>query len=254
MCSLMCRLLGFVSPTPRSLRELLGSAYESFLRFSSELHDDGWGIAWLDGSAIRVQKEPVAAHTSTRYRSLADEPFEAALVHYRWATQSLEVEMGNTHPFKTESVAFAHNGSISPPNSLDRFITPPYDEELEGTTDSERYFRAVLSASRESDLEEGLRLAVARISASLTFSSLNALMLTPDALYAACLYAPASLSDDLPADYYDMHYLEREGSVVVASSGWDNGDWTPLANGSLLRISRSSGEVEVTPLTTVPST
>lgn len=246
----MCRLLGYVSPSPRSLRELLGASYDSFEQFSCDLHDDGWGVAWLDETQIRVQKEPVPAHTSERYRSLADQPFAAALIHYRRATQSLEVELGNTHPFNADAVAFAHNGSVSPPSSLDGLISAPYGDALEGTTDSERYFRAVLSASHDTNLEEGLRRAITKISESLNYSSLNALMLTPEALYAACLYSPASVSEDLPADYYDMHYLASEGSVVVASSGWDHGDWTPLVNGSLLRISRETGDVRVTPLTT----
>ncbi len=251
----MCRLLGFVAQSPRSLRELLGDSYDSFEQFSCDLHDDGWGIAWLDGSQIQVQKEPVPAHTSERYRSLADQPFEAALIHYRWATQSLEVEFGNTHPFRADTVAFAHNGSVSPPSSLDDLISAPFGADLEGTTDSERYFRAVLSASRDTTLEEGLRRAITEIAGSLNYSSLNALMLTPDALYAACFFSPTSLSNDLPEDYYDMHYLASEGSVVVASSGWDHGDWTPLVNGSLLRITRATGEVNVSPLSTsVPST
>ncbi|HUY17278.1 MAG TPA: class II glutamine amidotransferase [Acidimicrobiales bacterium] len=251
----MCRLLGYVAPSPRSLRDLLGDSYDSFEQFSCELHDDGWGVAWFDGSEIRVQKEPVPAHTSERYRSLADQPFAAALIHYRWATQSLEVELGNTHPFKASTVAFAHNGSVTPPSSLDDLISEPFGADLEGTTDSERYFRAVLSASRGTSVEEGLGQAIAKISERLNYSSLNALMLTPDALYAACFFAPTSLSPDLPSDYYDMYYRASEGSVVVASSGWDHGDWTPLANGSLLRVARDTGDVKVTPLTTsVPST
>ncbi|HEV3267051.1 MAG TPA: class II glutamine amidotransferase [Acidimicrobiales bacterium] len=250
----MCRLLGYVAPSPRSLRELLGASYDSFEQFSCDLHDDGWGVAWFDGSEIRVQKEPVPAHTSEQYRSLADQPFDAALVHYRWATQSLEVELGNTHPFRVETVAFAHNGSVTPPNSLDGLIDESLSVGLEGTTDSERYFRAVLSASRGTTLEEGLRRTIAAIAGSLSYSSLNVLLLTPEALYAACFYSDATISPDLPPDYYDMFYVEREGSVIVASSGWDHGDWTPLANGSLLRVERQSGDVEVTPLSTsVPS-
>ncbi|HEV3186905.1 MAG TPA: class II glutamine amidotransferase [Acidimicrobiales bacterium] len=250
----MCRLLGYVAPSPRSLRELLGASYDSFEQFSCDLHDDGWGVAWFDGSEIRVQKEPVPAHTSDRYRSLADEPFDAALIHYRWATQSLEVELGNTHPFQVETVAFAHNGSVTPPNSLDSLIAEPLSRGLEGTTDSERYFRAVLSASRDSTLEEGLRRTISAIAESLNYSSLNALVLTPEALYAACFFSPAAISTDLPPDYYDMFYVEREGSVIVASSGWDHGNWTPLPNGSLLRIARDTGAVEVTSLSTgVPS-
>lgn len=245
----MCRLLGFVAQSPRSLRDLLGSSYASFEQFSCDLHDDGWGVAWFDGSKIQVQKEPVPAHTSARYRSLADQAFEAVLVHYRWATQSLDVELGNTHPFSADTVAFAHNGSVSPPSSLDGLISAPFGADLEGTTDSERYFRAVLSASHDTDLEEGLRRAITKISESLRYTSLNALMLTPDTLYAACFYAPTSISDDLPPDYYDMYYLASDDSVVVASSGWEHGDWTPLANGNLLRISRASGEARVTPLT-----
>jgi predicted glutamine amidotransferase len=246
----MCRLMGYVADPPQSLRGLLGSSYASFEQFSCDLHDDGWGVAWVDGSRVKVQKEPVPAFTSERYRSLVDQPLNAALIHYRWATLSLDVELGNTHPFNTDSVAFAHNGSISPPSSLDDLISPPFQNDLEGTTDSERYFRAVLSESEDANYAEGLRVAITKIAESLQYSSLNALMLTPDALYAACFYSPSSISKEFPADYYDMHYRHKNGAVMVASSGWEHDGWTPLANGNMLSISRGTGETRVIPITT----
>lgn len=242
----MCRLMGFVATSPQSLRGLLGETYGSFEDFSCGLHGDGWGMAWPEGDSVHCEKEPVPAFTSERYRALVDQPLDALLLHYRWATLSLNVEMGNTHPFSTGTVAFAHNGSISPPDAISDFIAAPFDKDFEGATDSEHYFRAVLSASQGSTLEVGFRSAIRTIAQNLNHSSLNALMLTPDTLYAACFYDPATINADLPSDYYEMNYLVGDAGVLVASSGWEHGEWTPLENGSLLSISLATGEARVT--------
>src|ERR1700677_627012 len=178
----MCRLIGFVSPSPQSLRELLGEErYASFEQFSCAEHGDGWGVAWCDGADVRSEKEPVRASASVRYKELVDESFDAAFVHYRWATLSLEVRLGNTHPFTSGALAFAHNGSVSDATNLDVVIAPEQLTDLEGNTDSERYFRLFLSSMRDGDVEEALRRTALTIAERCTYSSLNALVLTPDA-------------------------------------------------------------------------
>lgn len=244
----MCRLLGYVARAPRSPRDMLGDAYGSFEDFSCGLHGDGWGAAWCEGATLRTAKEAIPAHESATYRALSDRPFDAALVHYRWATLALEVTTANTHPFESATAAFAHNGSISPPGDLEAFLSPENRADLEGTTDSERYFRMVLSAAQTEDLADALVSTVEQIADTMSYTSLNALMLTPESLYAVCFYSAASLPTDLPEDYYEMRYRQSSDAVMVASSGWKNDDWSPLANGTLMVIDRSTGQTSFTSL------
>jgi predicted glutamine amidotransferase len=230
------------------VRELLGEErYDSFEQFSCAEHGDGWGMAWCDGSAVRSEKEPVPASTSVRYKELVDESVDAAFVHYRWATLSLEVRLGNTHPFTSGTIAFAHNGSIKDAANLDSLIAPEHRMNLEGCTDSERYFRLLLSSMPNGDVGEGLKRAIATIVEHQTYSSLNAMVLTPEALYAVCYFSKGPLTPGLPDDY-EMGTFSANGASVVASSGWQYGDWSPLGNGNILKIDRATGVATVTAL------
>ena len=49
---------------------------------------------------------------------------DLGLVHLRRATLGLPVRAENTHPFTDGRLAFAHNGSISPPPALDVLLSP----------------------------------------------------------------------------------------------------------------------------------
>ncbi len=243
----MCRMIGFVSPVKQSLRDVLGDErYSSFEQFSCAEHGDGWGVAWCEGAVVHSEKEPVPASTSVRYKELVDESFDAAFVHYRWATLSLEVRLGNTHPFTSGALAFAHNGSVSDATKLDGVIDPERLTDLEGSTDSERYFRLFLTSMRDGDVEGALRRTTSTIAERCTYSSLNALVLTPDALFALCYYADGPMAPGLPEDYYDMGFFSSGGATLVASSGWQHGEWTPLGNRNILRIDRATGETTVT--------
>jgi predicted glutamine amidotransferase len=46
------------------------------------------------------------------------------MAHLRWATMGLGVGIRNTHPFTDGHVAFAHNGSVLSPASLDPLAEP----------------------------------------------------------------------------------------------------------------------------------
>jgi Glutamine amidotransferases class-II len=45
----MCRLLGFVARKPVVVAQLLEGVYQSFIKVS-QLHSDGWGLAWYNES------------------------------------------------------------------------------------------------------------------------------------------------------------------------------------------------------------
>ena len=111
----MCRLLAFVSDKPTTFADVLGDAWPSFVQLS-HWHRDGWGMAWLQDGTIRATKEPVAAFRSAQFEKAVAHPSRAAILHLRWATPGMPVDLTNTHPFvdAPQGVAFIHNGSVGP--------------------------------------------------------------------------------------------------------------------------------------------
>jgi hypothetical protein len=75
---------------------------------------------------------------------------------------------------------------------------------------------------------------------------LNALALTPEALFAVCCYSKVPLAPGVPDDYDEMGYFSANGAPVVTSSGWLRGEWSPLRNGDFLKIVRGTRVATVT--------
>lgn len=245
----MCRLLGSVSRTPLTVDAVLGARRGDFLGLARK-HGDGWGHAWSTGTDLQVRKDPGSALTSPQLAALAqDQPALAALTHLRWATLNLAVGTDNTHPFTDGTVAFAHNGSIKPPELLDALIAPELAGERRGSTDSERYFLALRSRMRHEEPGTALvRTVEAVVRQGGVINSLNAMLLTPDHLYAVCSYDPAS--DDDP-DYYPLLYRRVDDHVVVTSTGWtDSTGWSRVSNGQMLVVERGSLNTSVVPVAT----
>jgi predicted glutamine amidotransferase len=242
----MCRLLGWAASSPRTLSDLLGEEDLEAFTALSRVHGDGWGVAWAGGAGLDVRKSTQPAYADPGFAEWAHaEPHDLGMVHLRWATLGLPVEPANTHPFTDRGVAFAHNGSIRPPEALDDLLSPEQRAAMVGTTDSERYFRAVLSAAEEAPLEQALARTVTTVAATRDHTGLNCLLLTPDTLYAACRFDPATREEE--PDYFHLRYRVTEDAVVVASTGWGR-EWQPLPNGSMLVVRRDSLETTVVPL------
>ena len=250
----MCRLLGYVTRTPAALAELLGE--EDLFEFTelSCKHGDGWGAAWATDTGVEVVKAPDAARMSSAFgRHVYEHAGDLGIVHLRWATLGLEVAPENTHPFTDGTVAFAHNGSIDSSSSLDALIPADLRRLRMGSTDSERYFLAVLAEVMSENqlypndrgrLAASVAAAVERIAASQAFTSLNAMIATPDELIAVCCYDPVAEEKEEEPDYYHLGYRVTPGAVIVSSSGWGTG-WSPLENGQILVVRRDTLDVSV---------
>lgn len=238
----MCRLLGWASRTPTTLADLLGDDLDEFSELSTR-HADGWGVARSTGRGVAVRTQPVAACTSTRFDRFARRRrSDLGLAHLRRATLGLSVGPENTHPFTDGRVAFAHNGSISPPAALDALVPTSTAGRRRGTTDSERYFLAVLARLRDGVAPgEALRETADDIAATAEFTSLNCLLLTPESLYAFCRVNPHGGMEDDDPEYYTLRYRTAPDAVVVSSSGWGAG-WCDLGNGDLLVVRRRTLE------------
>ncbi len=188
----MCRLLGWATRSAVTLHDLLGE--DDLLDFTelSVKHGDGWGVARATEDGVKVHKRPDAARASRSFALWArTHATDLGMAHLRWATMGLSVGIENTHPFTDGRVAFAHNGSVLSPTSLDQLVAPGVARHRRGTTDSERYFLAVRSRMADgASPEEALRTTADAIAATASFTSLNCLLLTPEALYAFCRIDP----------------------------------------------------------------
>ena len=242
----MCRLLGWATRAPTTLRELLGE--DDLVDFTglSTQHGDGWGVARPAGAAVKVHKRPDAAHASRSFRAWArTAASDLGMAHLRWATMGLSIGIENTHPFTDGRVAFAHNGSVLSPASLDPLVDPEIARLRRGTTDSERYFLALLTRMADgAPPQDALLDTVDEIARTSPFTSLNCLLMTPCELIALCRYDPAGPLEDKDPEYYRLRYRVTDDAVVVSSSGWGR-NWQELANGDLLVVRRGSLETRI---------
>src|ERR1700722_17740522 len=260
----MCRLLGYCSRDAASVAELLGT--ESFRAFTSlsDLHGDGWGMAWYAGSRPAVWKSPARAGSEPEYDKVAWQPLgDLGLLHLRWATPGLPVADVNTHPFQYGDYTFAHNGAIHPQERLGELLPPEWERRLAGTTDSERYFLHLMwrLAERDGDMVAAIADTTDAISQRYTGRSLDAILLAPDALYAISFHdrsmVPADMLRELGhgerpeevAAYFDLAYQVTEDAVLVASSGWPMPGWTPLRSGHVLVTDRRTLATTAAPIT-----
>ena len=240
----MCRLLAYVTRQPRGLADVLGKGLPAFAALSAH-HRDGWGFAWYrsDDGRLEVAKAPEQAQDSPAFAETAARIRTNMLIgHLRWATPGMDLFAENTHPFARGSLAFAHNGSLSPLDAVEELIAPAERASLEGTTDSERYFLALLTTiERTGDAERAVRELIAALHQRVHSTCLNALVLTPQALYVVCDWAADAPMVRQGANYYRIYYHTSADGVLVGSSGWQQaGDWTELENGHALVVERGT--------------
>jgi len=251
----VCRLLGFCSPEPASLASLMGGQGFSEFTALSSLHADGWGMAWYEGREPVIRKSAARAGSEPEYDKLGWQPLsDLGLLHLRWATPGLPVEDRNTHPFRRGRFVLAHNGAIHPQSRLPDVLPADWERRVAGTTDSERYFLHLMwrLEERGGDMLAAIADTTADIEKRYAPNSLNAILLSPDALYAISWHDPARVPEpqlkargyaDRPdeiACYFDLAYRADESGVVVASSGWPMPGWTPLPRYHVLKVERGT--------------
>lgn len=240
----MCRILAYASRVPVSLSELLGGRdMRAFTRLARK-HADGWGFAWAGQDGVRTLRSADSAHRSPEFAAVSQvHRTDLGLAHVRWRTLGVTA-IENTHPFTDGRIAFVHNGTIHGAEALDERIPDDLAMLRAGTTDSERYGLAVMAEARRSDPATALATTSAHIAATLEHSSINAALVTDEALVAVSSYRPEAEAREAEPEYYHLRYRVTPDAVVVASSGWGRG-WRTLGNGELLVVHRHTLDVEV---------
>jgi glutamine amidotransferase len=264
----MCQLLGMNCNVPTDI-------CFSFQGFSArggrtDVHADGWGIAFFEGRGCRVFIDSHPATTSPVAELVRRYAIKSlnVIAHIRKATQG-EVALENTHPFVRELWGrywvFAHNGNLEGgvPRAGDVYVPV-------GSTDSEAAFCAILETLRAAS--PGAKPPLAELVATLAGATarlarrgpFNYLLSDGEHLFAHCAtrlhyvvrqapFAAAHLVDhDVTVDFRELTTSRDRVAIVATTPLTDNEAWTSIPPASLV-VFHDGAPVEVGPPAAEPA-
>lgn len=245
----MCELLGMNCNVPTDICFSFSGFRER--GGATNVHADGWGIAFFEGKGTRLFLDPQPSAHSPLADLVRAYPIRSknVIAHIRKATQGM-VGLENTHPFRREAWGrywiFAHNGNL-----LD--FNPPLDGSFlpVGNTDSERSFCFLMQ-------QLSRRFGAQAPSADEVFAALyditmqicahgefNFLLSCGESLYAHAStrlsyivrqapFARAHLKDqDLSVDFSEVTTPNDRVAVIATLPLTDNENWQEMAAGTL---------------------
>ena len=234
----MCELMALSAAGPVHPSALLRA-----FAARDEQNADGWGLAWYDGPALCLVKEPIRWRASRLAGLLMDYDrirSNLLIAHIREGTTGGAANLADTHPFVRElagrEYAFAHNGTLAASED-----EPPLGRwRPVGGTDSERYFCRLLDDLDRSEVSlddiEGWRWVHEHLESANRRGSLNGvvsdgrtLVVHHDSGGWKGLWHRTG-PDPSPAPDPD-----HEGPVAVVATRPIGGDgWTPFRHGETI--------------------
>jgi predicted glutamine amidotransferase len=241
----MCQLLGMNGNTPTDI-------VFSFTGFCTraEEHKDGFGIAFFEGSGVRLFVDAQSARTSPVAEMVRQYPIRSdnIIAHIRKATQG-RIALENTHPFQRELWGrywvFAHNGDL-------KNFSPRLHASFRpvGSTDSELAFcwlmqelsKAHASVPSIPELTATLRELVPQLASHGTF---NCMLSNGEALWAHCStklwylvrqhpFQRATLQDeDISVNFAEQTSAADRVTVVVTEPLTRDENWVAFQPGEL---------------------
>lgn len=246
----MCRMMAKLSSVEASAEYELLTASHSLSKQSLKAklpfcerpfgpHDDGCGIAWVKDGRIQLKTRGRTDCWNASFIEHAEALSTSAFIaHNRAASAGLVINSSASHPYKGtvggQEVAFCHNGGIK-----DLFG----QASARRVTDSFLFLEHIESKVHVLDIS-ALRNLLARCSRDWSYSSLNGLLLSTDAIYAWRCFEDRGSTGAAHEGYYTLHVHERPRDVCVASEALDRKrPWIPLPNRTLIELRRENGSV-----------
>jgi glutamine amidotransferase len=220
----------------------------------TDVHTDGWGIAFFEGKGVRQFLDAQPSANSPVAELVRNYPIksENVIAHIRKATQG-RIALENTHPFQRSLWGyywvFAHNGNL--PN-----FNPNLNEvwQIVGDTDSEKIFCWILQGLQNRFGEvypgsEKLFLAIKELILPLAAQGeLNFLLSNGDFLMAhsstklsyivrQAPFSVASLKDqDMTVDFSALTTANDRVAVIATAPLTENEQWTSIDPGTLVHF------------------
>lgn len=187
-------------------------------------HPDGWGIAYRQKGETRLFRSGESASADISLSGIG-ESTSRFLGHVRYADNTETVNAWNSHPFLSQGIALAHNGTVK--GQIGK------EADYRMVSDTLVFLEHLADCWRDRN-HAGLCEALSRLlgDAELVgeFSAANMLIMSEEALFALRKYR----KDE---DYYTLFLRAESGLILVASEPLDDSPaWRPLANGELVEL------------------
>lgn len=256
----MCQLLGMNCNTPTDIL----FSFEGFRRRGgiTDVHVDGFGIAFFEGKGIRIYQDDRPSSSSPVADLVREYQIKSknVIAHIRKATHG-QVSLANTHPFMRELWGeywlFAHNGHLQSPEILFSDNQQQYYRPV-GTTDSEQTFCYILENLRQkytdkpSDevLFQEIKLLTEKIRTAGIFNFILSngdwmIVHANTLLHYIIRQAPFGeaklLDDDVNIDFAAVTTPNDRVAVIATLPLTCNEHWTQLAQNELLMF--KDGEI-----------
>lgn len=234
----MCRILGVVfrnKPRLDAFRDLQHVAEVGPVPEQGEElpgHRDGWGIvSFMAGSPRYIGRSERPMHMDPSYDSALrdvaalDGP-NILIAHARRGSEGSR-SMANTHPFISDGIVFAHNGTV-------KGFEPQTTRKAKGQTDSERLFMALLDRlDQKGDLGEAIKSLVLEDVKGHEYTA--AIMMASD---GRALYGYRGYAEERNAWYYSLKVSQCEGIVTLFQETVQGyaGNVLEVPNGGLVKV------------------
>ncbi len=240
-------MLAVIAATPATLHDAVSGELLDQCAVLARVHSDGWGTAWAgsDGS-LSGSRSNNAPASAGEIAAAGAETASARLVYLRFASAESGHHIADVQPFLRGSVAFCHNGALSPREDVLALLSPVERRELTSTTDSEAYFALVkrMLETGAGTPAENVASAVRLLRQSFPEACLNAFVLHAGELFVVQSRgaAPTPIAaferrgftlDTLPpghdGSYNQISFRTAAGKTIVSTTGVDQAGWHPLA-------------------------
>lgn len=249
----MCQLLGMNCNTPTDI----AFSFEGFRRRggATDVHVDGFGIAFFEGKGIRLYQDDEACVSSPVADMVQGYAIKSknVIAHIRKATQG-QVALANTHPFIRELWGeywiFAHNGHLQSPGTLFADSKGDFYNPV-GNTDSEQAFCYILEELRQNyrhkpskeEIFAKVQAMTVRIRDAGIFNFMFSngewmIVHASTLLHYIVRQAPFGeaklLDDDVTIDFAEVTTSKDRVAVIATLPLTSNETWTQLAQNELL--------------------
>lgn len=239
----MCRMIASPMGVPGHLlidpfvrmAQGLNAVNEINTSYGKWVHGHGWGAVYEKDKRLEILRSAKACWDDPALETLRDE--RIFLLHARKASQGAVI-LDNTHPFDAEVDGarwiYCHNGTVR-----DSLGTPSTLRKTE-STDSEKVFHLLLPYVRDDSVLAGLRAVYGEIR---DFTCLNSFLLGPKVFWAVSLFVE-------DPNYYALSLTKGPIGPIFSSEPLAEitGEQEIIPNGHAVRVDRSTGEIEVSPL------
>lgn len=244
----MCRMIAVLGSLEKTKKGETIKLIKSFIKMSqgryelNELntkkgkfqHDSGWGIAYKEKNKFKIYKNTNPCWKDKNLKKFYNK--QIFLLHARKASIGSK-KIQNTHPFrkkfKNQEWFFCHNGTIKDNFPKDNLLKY---KNLEGGTDSERFFLYLLKNLNEKKPIISIKTAIKKLK---NYSSLNSFLLNKNTLYVVNKYKKYP-------KYYTLKLLKKDNHIIISSEILPKiqGKWEKLKNGQILKINLKTFEIE----------